>query len=49
MKSLGEIIQNQLLCEGSGIMKSSGDRNKKLLTLNLKPVYICLKVSTKII
>ena len=28
MKSFGEIIQNQLLFEGFGIMKSSGDRNK---------------------
>ena len=27
MKSFGEIIQNQLLFEGFGIMKSCGDRN----------------------
>ena len=30
MKSFEEIIQNQLLFKGSGIMKSSGDRNKKI-------------------
>ena len=27
LKSFGEIIQDQLLFEGSGIMKSSGDIN----------------------
>ena len=30
IKSFGEIIQNQLLFEGFGIMKSSGDRTKKI-------------------
>ena len=30
MKSFREIIQNQLLFEGFGIMKSFGDRNKKI-------------------
>ena len=30
MKSFGEIIQNQLLSEGFGIMKSSRDRNLKI-------------------
>ena len=29
MKSFGEFIQDQLLFEGSGIMKSSGGLNKK--------------------
>ena len=29
MKSFGENIQNQLLFEGFGITKSSGDINKK--------------------
>ena len=30
IKSFGEIIQNQLLFEGFGIIKSSGDRNLKI-------------------
>ena len=34
MKNFGEIAQNQLLFVGSGIMKNSADRNKKLLILN---------------
>ena len=31
MKSFGEIIQNQLLFEGFGIMKSSGDITKNMI------------------
>ena len=43
MKSFGEIIQNQLLFEGFGIMKSSGDQNvKKMLILNPKVGSSCL-------
>ena len=34
MKSFREIIQNQLLFDGFGIMKSFGDRNKEMLILN---------------
>ena len=30
MKSFREIIQNQLLFEGFGIMKSFGDRDKEI-------------------
>ena len=29
MKRVGETIQDQILFEGSGIMKSFGDRNKE--------------------
>ena len=47
IKSFGEILQNQLLFEGFGIMKSFGDRNKKWLILNPKSVYICLILPKK--
>ena len=47
MKSFGEIIQNQLLFEGFGIMKSSGDRNKKWLILNPTSGCICLLLAKK--
>ena len=43
MKSFGQIIQDRLLFEGSGIMKISGDRNQKWL----KAQHSALKQNSK--
>ena len=49
MKKIREIIQNQLLFEGFGIMKSSGDRFSflKKMILNPKAGHICLILAKK--